>query len=89
MLALTDCENLQSSHLAVLRWLQQLKSLDLSRCARVDAFGMRHLTHLTSLSALSLQVRAVQHLYPITFTAMPSDAEQSNRNNVAPEFVVL
>ena len=56
VLALTDCENLQSSHLAVLRWLQQLKSLDLSRCARVDAFGMRHLTHLTSLSALSLQV---------------------------------
>lgn len=57
VLALTDCESLQSSHLAALRWLSALQSLDLSRCARLDSFMLRHVAALPALTSLSLQVR--------------------------------
>jgi len=57
VLALTDCESLQSSHLVAVRWLSALQSLDLSRCARLDSFALRHVASLSSLTSLSLQVR--------------------------------
>lgn len=56
VLALTDCESLQSSHLATLRWLTALQSLDLSRCARLDSFALRHIVALPCITSLSLQV---------------------------------
>lgn len=62
VLALTDCESLQSSHLAALRWLSALQSLDLSRCARLDSFMLRHVAALPALTSLSLQVRHLKSL---------------------------